>query len=116
MLDLDALMELPGALAAFEFSDRGELAASRMAEGCELNDTVLDLLCHVCVANRAIATMQARGWEGMTGQQGFYPITGFTLIGDEWSAITSGNCGVVLPNAQADYEAAYEVLARQRTP
>lgn len=110
MADLDNLMALPGALAAFEFSDRGELMASRVAEGCELNDTVLDLLCHVCVANMSIATMQARGWESMTGAEGFYPIDGFSLIGFEWSAVTSGNFGVVLPNAQADYQAAYEAL------
>jgi roadblock/LC7 domain-containing protein len=110
MADLDKLMALPGALAAFEFSDRGELMASRIAEGCELNDTVLDLLCHVCVANMSIATMQARGWESMTGAEGFYPIDGFSLIGFEWSAVTSGNFGVVLPNARADYQAAYEAL------
>lgn len=113
MPDLDQLMALPGALAAFEFSDRGELVASRIAEGCELNDTVLDLLCHVCVANRSIATMQARGWESMTGQEGFYPITGFTMVGFDWSAVTSGNFGVVLPNDQADYQAAYDALSRQ---
>ncbi|MEJ2344368.1 MAG: DUF2173 family protein [Gammaproteobacteria bacterium] len=110
MADLDKLMALPGALAAFEFSDRGELMASRIAGGCELNDTVLDLLCHVCVANMSIATMQARGWESMTRAEGFYPIDGFSLIGFEWSAVTSGNFGVVLPNVQADYQAAYEAL------
>jgi roadblock/LC7 domain-containing protein len=112
MPELDQLMTLPGALAAFEFSDRGELLSSRIADGCELSDTVLDLLCHVCVANMSIATMQARGWERMTGAEGFYPIDGFTMIGFDWSAVTAGNFGVVLPNAQADYQAAYDALAQ----
>ena len=111
MVDLEQLMTMPGALAAFEFSDSGELLASRVAEGTPLNDTVLDLLSHVCVANTAIATMQARGWENMTGAQGFYPTTGFTMVGMDWSAITSGHFGLVVDNQKADYEAAYAALS-----
>ena len=112
MPDLGSLMSLPGALAAFEFSDRGELVRSEIAEGCDLNDSVLDLLCHVCVANRAIGTMQARGWESMTGATGFYPINGFTMIGFDWSTVAHGNFGVILTNGRADYSAAYEALAQ----
>ncbi|HKK13656.1 MAG TPA: DUF2173 family protein [Gammaproteobacteria bacterium] len=110
---LDELMSLQGALAAFEFSDRGELREHRIADGAQLGADTLDLLCHVCVANMSIATMQARGWEKMTGAQGFYPIDGFTMVGFDWSAVASGNRGVVLRNEQADYEAAYAALADQ---
>lgn len=111
MTDLQKLMNLPGALAAFEFSDRGELGAHDIAPGSELNADSLDLLCHVCVANIAIATMQARGWEKMTGAQGFYPIQGFTLVGFEWTAVATENRGVVMRNDQVDYEQAYAALA-----
>lgn len=111
MTDLNKLMQLPGALAAFEFSDRGELGTHEIAPGSSLNADSLDLLCHVCVANIAIATMQARGWEKMTGAQGFYPIQGFTLVGFEWTAVATENCGVVMANEQADYEQAYAALA-----
>ncbi len=111
MPDLDKLMSLPGALASFEFNDRGELKESRIAEGSNLNDTVLDLVCHMCIANISIATMQARGWESMTGAQGFYPINGFTLMGLEWSAVATGSHGVIMKNGEADYEAAYAALA-----
>lgn len=111
MTDLQKLMELPGALAAFEFSDRGELGEHRIAAGSVLTASTLDLLCHVCVANIAIATMQARGWEQMTGAQGFYPIEGFTLVGFEWTAVATENRGVVMANDQADYERAYAALA-----
>lgn len=111
MSSLEQLMELPGALAAFEFSDRGELREHRIAEGNDLTPDTLDLLCHVCVANISIATMQARGWEKMTGAQGFYPIDGFTMIGFDWSAVASGNRGVVIRNEAADYQAAYSALA-----
>ena len=113
MADLTQLMTLKGAQAAFEMNDRGELQRHLLADGSTLNATALDLLAHMCVANNAIATMQARGWEANSDNKGFYPINGFTLIGMEWSAITDGNFGVVLGNRDADYEAAYQALAQQ---
>ena len=111
MADLNNLMNLAGAAAAFKYSDKGELQEHKIAAGTDLNETVLDLLCHVCIANMAIATMQARGWEKMTGMQGFYPIEGFTFVGFDWTAIVNQGYGVVLPNDKVDYEAAYAALA-----
>ncbi|MCK5386478.1 MAG: DUF2173 family protein, partial [Gammaproteobacteria bacterium] len=73
MSDLNKLMAVEGAVGAFKFTSKGELTESKIADGSELNDQILDLLCHVCIANMAIATMQARGWENMTGMKGFYP-------------------------------------------
>lgn len=110
MNDLQKLMDLPGAVAAFNYTDRAELAEHLIADGADLTPEILDLLCHVCVANMCIASMQARGWEKMTGASGFYPINGFTLVGFDWSAVASGNRGVVLRNEAADYEAAYRAL------
>jgi roadblock/LC7 domain-containing protein len=110
MSKLDKLMTLDGAAAAFEFSDTGELTDHRLADGSGLTPEALDLLAHVFVANIAIATMQARGWENSTGQAGFYPVQGFTLIGLEWSAVGNGHRGVVLRNDVADYEAVYAAL------
>jgi roadblock/LC7 domain-containing protein len=107
---LDELMKLEGADAAFEFADTGELTDHRLAAGSSLKPESLDLLAHTFVANIAIATMQARGWESSTGQGGFYPIRGFTLVGLEWSAVGNGRRGVVLRNKSADFEAAYAVL------
>lgn len=111
MSDLAKLMNLKGALAAFTFSDRGELQSHEVVNGAELDGEMLDLLAHVIVANLAIATMQARGWEKLTEQSGFYPIEGFTLIGFEWTAVAKGNRGVLIRNEDADYEAAYAALA-----
>ncbi|MGB5452623.1 MAG: DUF2173 family protein [Sedimenticolaceae bacterium] len=111
MMDLSKLMALKGAQAAFRMNDRGELQQHVLAEGTALDETALDLLAHMCVANNAIATMQARGWETKSENKGFYPVDGFTLIGMEWSAIAAYNLGVVLGNKDADYEAAYQALA-----
>lgn len=113
MVDLSKLMALKGAQAAFVMNDRGELQQHLVAEGTPLDETALDLLAHMCVANNAIATMQARGWEASSGNKGYYPINGFTLIGMEWSAITDANLGVVVNNKDADYELAYQILAEQ---
>jgi roadblock/LC7 domain-containing protein len=112
MPDLADLMALPGAQAAFEMNDRGELQDHLIGPRATLTETSLDLLAHMCIANIAIATMQARGWEANADTKGFYPVNGFTLIGLDWSAITDGRRGVVLYNGVADYEAAYALLAR----
>jgi len=113
MADLDRLMTLKGAIAAFAMNDRGELLDHRVVDGGELNEKALDLLAHMCVANIAIATMQARGWEASSENQGFYPVEGFTLVGFEWSAVTDGRVGVVMDNDGADYQAAYDLLGGQ---
>lgn len=110
MADLNALMKLEGVEGAFRFNPKGELQAHQIASGSKLNETVLDLLCHVCVANMAIATMQARGWEKVTGMQGFYPVNGFALVGFEWTAVVNQEYGVVVPNAKVDYDRIYQAL------
>ncbi len=112
MTRFERLMQLPGVLAAFEFSDRGELIEHQIDQGQapHLDDRILDLLAHVCVANRAIGTMQARGWETLTQMQGFYPVTGFSLIGSDWSVVIQDRTGLVLRNDQGDLEAAFAGL------
>lgn len=111
-MSLDRLMQVPGALAAFQYTDKGDLVAHQIKEGTELTPQVLDLLAHTCVANLAIATLEARGWEALTGQTGFEPLQGFSLVGLDWSAVADGNYGVVVRNRDADYEAAFGVLAQ----
>ena len=106
-------MGIPGAQAAFSMNDRGELLEHSIAGGSALDPRSLDLLAHMCVANIAIATMQARGWEANSESSGFYPVNGFTLVGMDWSAVTDGRLGVVISNEGADYEQAYAVLAQQ---
>jgi roadblock/LC7 domain-containing protein len=109
-MDLQKLMDLPGALAAFSYTDKGELQSHLLREGTELSEQVLDLLSRSCVANLAIAAMEARGWEALTGQTGFQPLKGFSVVGLEWSVVVDGNCGVVVRNRDADYEAAFNAL------
>ncbi|OYY81145.1 MAG: hypothetical protein B7Y33_02305 [Hydrogenophilales bacterium 16-62-9] len=109
-MDLEKMMELPGALAAFTYNDRGDLQSHMLREGTELTPQVLDLLARSCVANLAIASMEARGWEAVTGQTGFQPIKGFSVVGLEWSVVVNGNCGVVVRNRDIDYEASFKAV------
>jgi len=109
-MSLEKMMELPGALAAFTYTDKGDLESHLLREGTELTKQVLDLLTHSCVANQAIATMEARGWEAVTGQGGFEPLKGFSVVGLEWSVVVNGNCGIVVRNRDADYEATFNAL------
>jgi roadblock/LC7 domain-containing protein len=109
-MNLEKLMDLPGALAAFTYSDKGDLQSHMLREGTELTPQVLDLLAHSCVANQAIASMEARGWEALTGQSGFEPLKGFSMVGLEWSVVVDGNSGVVVKNRDADYEATFNAL------
>ena len=109
-MNLDKMMDLPGALAAFTYSDKGELQSHVLREGTELTPLVLDLLAHSCVANLAIASMEARGWEAVTGQTGFQPLKGFSVVGLEWSVVVNGNCGVVVRNRDIDYEASFKAV------
>jgi roadblock/LC7 domain-containing protein len=110
MIELNTLMSLDGAIAAFRFSDQGELVDRQVAPDADVDEIALDMLSHVCVANLSLACMQARGWEGLTGMDGFYPIRGFTLIGMDWTAVVNDHHGVVLRNDRGDVEAAYAAL------
>jgi roadblock/LC7 domain-containing protein len=110
-MSLDQLMQVPGVMAAFQYSDKGDLVSHQMKEGTELTPQILDLLAHTCVANLAISALEARGWEAMTGQSGFQPIQGFSLVGLDWSAVVGRNFGVVVRNRDSDYEAAFAALA-----
>lgn len=109
-MNLDQLMDLPGALAAFTYTDKGDLTDHRVREGSEITKEVLDLLAHSCVANIAIATLEARGWEALTGQKGFEPLQGFSMIGLEWSAVVTGRCGVIMKNRDVNYEDAFKAI------
>jgi roadblock/LC7 domain-containing protein len=109
-MELDKLMQLPGAMAAFTYSDKGDLQEHVIREGTEITPQVLDLLAHSCVANQAVAAMEARGWEALTGQGGFEPLQGFSVVGMEWSVVVNGNCGVIARNRDVDYEATFNAL------
>ncbi|GAB4174751.1 MAG: DUF2173 family protein [Rhodocyclaceae bacterium] len=107
MADLRKLMSIPGAFAAGEFDDAGNLinytgsisiAAAKMAA-------------QMCAANKLMGKMEASGWTAYTGQDGFEPCTGFAVSGPENSALVLGNVGVFVRNRDADFDQAFGVLS-----
>ncbi len=108
--DLQQMLHLPGAIAAFAYADNGDLDNYRILEQSDMTEAMLDMVAHMCAANRCIASMQARGWERVTGAQGFYPVKGFGLIGYDWSVISHGRLGVVVSADLADYEACIQAM------
>jgi len=114
MSSLDSLLRLPGAITVFEFNERGEVREYLCTAELELPVAIIEMISHLCVANTAIATMQARGWEQLTGAQGFYPVEGISVIGLEWSVVSRGHFGVVLDNRSANYEMAFTALGNAR--
>ncbi len=112
MSRVNELVAVQGALAGFRFSPTGSVLESEIKDTERLDADTLDLLGHVCVANIAVANMQARGWEKISEIKGFYPIEGFSFIGLNLSVVTRGDQAVVLENAGADYDEAYRALSR----
>jgi roadblock/LC7 domain-containing protein len=114
-MNLEQMMDLPGALAAFSYTDKGDITDHRIREGTEITPRTLDLLAHSCVANIAVATLEARGWESLTGQKGFEPLQGFTMVGLEWSVVVGDGCGIIVKNRDVDYEASFSAVQACRS-
>ncbi|MCX7945788.1 MAG: DUF2173 family protein [Hydrogenophilus sp.] len=107
MADLSKAMAIPGAFAAGEFDNQGNLvnyvgnislAAARMAA-------------MMCAANKLMAKMEAAGWSAYTGKEGFEPAIGFAVSGPEKSALVVGNVGVFVKNSETDFDRAFAVLS-----
>ncbi|OYY74597.1 MAG: hypothetical protein B7Y40_04455 [Gammaproteobacteria bacterium 28-57-27] len=105
------LARVPGALAYFVFSAEGQRLSSVTTDAGRLDESTLDLLGHVCVANKAIANMEMRGWEGVSGIAGFYPVESFVFVGVNLSVVAGSSHAFVLDNEGADYETAQRVLS-----
>ncbi|MCL7744127.1 DUF2173 family protein [Guyparkeria hydrothermalis] len=110
MTNLKTLSSVPGAVAAFQFDEDGRPLDTLIPDESVIDRETIDLLGHLCVANRAIGAMQARGWEGVSDTKGFYPVRGFTFVGLDWSTVSRGHQAVVLSNEHADYDAAYRAF------
>jgi len=115
MANLDPLLGIPGALAAFEAGGNGDLLDHRIHDGSNLSAEILGLVAHMCAANMSIATMQTRGWEMMSDMHGFDPANQFTLIGFDCSVTvaTRGErlVGVVTDNDTQDLDVLSKAVA-----
>lgn len=104
---LDDLMSLPGAFAAIEYSCTGGL---QNFTG-DLSQDSAELLAEVCAANIAMYRMEASGWEKHTGQQGFFPSKGFSLIGLDHVLVASDTHAVMARGRQIDFDRCFQALS-----
>jgi len=107
MADLHKAMTIPGAFAAGEFDEQGNL--KNYVGNITLQAAKIAAL--MCAANKATARMQAAGWTAYTGKDGFEPITGFAVSGPENSALIVGNVGVFVHNKHADFDRGFAILS-----
>lgn len=106
MADLSKLMSIPGAFAAGEFDDQGNL----INYVGDISLTAAKIAAMMCAANKAMGKMEAAGWTAYTGRDGFEPATGFAVSGPENSALIYGNVGVFVKNAKTDFDKAFQIL------
>ena len=106
MANLDQLMELPGAIAAVQFSTEGEVKDFRG----DLTDDLASMAGQMCAANISIFRMQADGWSRLTGQEGFFPEKGFAFMGLDFAVVSYGDQAVFLRKNEADYDRAFQVM------
>lgn len=103
---LDNLMSLPGAFAAIEYSCNGDLGSFQG----DLNQDSAELLAEVCASNVAMYRMEAAGWEKHTGQQGFFPGRGFSLIGLDHVLVASDSQAVLVRGREVDFDRCFQAL------
>lgn len=107
MADLSKLMSLPGAFAAGEFDNQGNL----INYTGNISLTAAKIAAMMCAANKLMGKMEAAGWTAYTGKDGFEPALGFAVSGPENSALIYGNVGVFVRNKDADFDKAFQVLS-----
>lgn len=106
MADLQKALSIPGAYAAGEFTDTGEL----VAYAGNISLKTARMAARMCAANKMMGKMQAAGWTDYTGKDGFEPCTGFAVSGPEKSALVYGNVGVFVRNDETDFDRALATL------
>ena len=106
MANLRALLELPGVVAAGEFSSDGQLI-DLVGEMTVKAGKVAAL---IASANMASGKMQTAGWTAHTGKDGFEPAIGFAVSGPKKSALIVKNVGVFVDNDKADFDQLFKAL------
>lgn len=115
MSELDTLLQLKGAMAAFEFGLDGCLGDHAIRYTDRLDHDILQQLARLCAANLQLARIQASGWHRISGENTLMPLKGFTLIGMDWSVATTemGNQqlrALVYANAEIEQQAVIQAL------
>jgi len=106
MATLRELMQLPGAVAAGKFDDRGNLCGYVG----NISETTAEIAALMSAANKATANMQAKGFSAYSGKEGFYPVQGFAVAAGKYAVCIAGNVGVFVELEKADFDKIFEAI------
>ncbi len=109
MPTLEELMQLPGAIAAGEFDNNGQLCAYTG----DISEQAAEIAALMATANLAMANMQAKGYSAYTGKDGFFPVQGFAVAAGKYAACIAGNRGVFVELDKADFDKIFQTLLSQ---
>ena len=107
MPTVEELMEIPGAVAAGEFDDQGNVIKFTG----DISETAAEIAALMAVANRSVGNMEAKGWTAYTGKDGFFPVQGFAVAAGKYAACIMGNKGVFVELEKADFDQIFKKLA-----
>ncbi|OQY49114.1 MAG: hypothetical protein B6242_00270 [Anaerolineaceae bacterium 4572_78] len=104
-VNLDKLMKLEGAIAAGEFTDSGDMVAYKG----EMKEEHAKMVGMMCAANTLMGKMQAESFSAYTGMN-WTPFKGWAVSAGDFSICATGNAGVFVETAKADFNAIFKSL------
>jgi roadblock/LC7 domain-containing protein len=106
MAELSRLLDLGGAVAAWEFTPRGEIVSYKG----ELSEEALRPIFKLCAANALMGESEMEAFARITGSK-WEPFHGFAMSAGDYSLCVIGHLAVYVETAKADFNDIYKVLA-----
>lgn len=106
MAELSRLMDLRGAVAAWEFTPVGEIISYKG----DLSEESLRPISKLCAANALMGESEVEGFARVAGSK-WEPFHGFAMSAGDYSLCVIGHLAVYVETAKADFNEIYKVLA-----
>lgn len=108
MANLERLMELSGAVAAYELTPGGELVNYHG----DVNKDIAGLVARMCAANTLMGATQAETFSRVSGMK-WTPFHGWAVASGDYSVCVMGHIGVFVETAKADFNDIFRILGEE---
>ena len=108
MANLKRLMDLSGAVAAYELTPGGELVSYKG----DVNKDIAGLVARMCAANTLMGTTQAETFTRISGMK-WTPFHGWAVSAGDYSVCVMGHIGIFVETAKADFNDIYKILSEE---
>lgn len=98
MIGLDRLMEIPGVIAAGQFSPDGK-AIRKVGE---FSEEIMASIAKTCADNNSLLESEVKKMSEQTGLN-LAPLNGWMIWGGKYSIFIVNNTGVIVESTKADY-------------